>query len=170
MAFFFSRRKLRPSADEESTELNIVPYLDVLMNLIMFMLLSITGLATFGILNVSAPEYGSDSASRAEGTEAPQLLLRVLILDQGFAVGVSGPAEEAREESIERRADGSYDFASLNARMVSIKDRHPQQTGVILAAEGRVSYDVLVKTMDAVRETAAPPRRVLFPDVTLAGK
>ena len=47
MAFFYSKRKLRIRGHEEGGELNIVPYLDILMNLIMFMLLSITGLAAF---------------------------------------------------------------------------------------------------------------------------
>ena len=39
MAFFYSKRKLRAREREEGQELNIVPYLDILMNLIMFMLL-----------------------------------------------------------------------------------------------------------------------------------
>ena len=58
MAFFYSKRKLRIRGRQEGQELNIVPYLDILMNLIMFMLLSITGLSAFGILNVNAPNYG----------------------------------------------------------------------------------------------------------------
>jgi len=75
MAFYFSRRKLRPSAEEGHGELNIVPYLDILMNLIIFMLLSMTGLAAFGILNVNAPNYGGqagagDAVCRTGGTRA----------------------------------------------------------------------------------------------------
>ncbi|HEX9507565.1 MAG TPA: biopolymer transporter ExbD, partial [Myxococcales bacterium] len=63
MAFYFSRRKLRPVEESEASELNFVPYLDILMNLIIFMLLSMTGLAVFGILNVNAPNYGGATAS-----------------------------------------------------------------------------------------------------------
>ena len=63
MAFHFSKRKIRPKEDEESGELNIIPYLDILMNLIIFILLSMTGLATFGILNVNAPNYGAGAAA-----------------------------------------------------------------------------------------------------------
>mgnify|MGYP006783017883 CR=1 FL=1 len=41
------RRRIR---DEEHTgELNIVPYLDVVVNLVMFMLLSMTGLIALGV-------------------------------------------------------------------------------------------------------------------------
>ncbi|HXX29662.1 MAG TPA: biopolymer transporter ExbD, partial [Myxococcaceae bacterium] len=75
MAFFYSRRKLKIREDTELGELNIVPYLDILMNLIMFMLLSITGLAAFGILNVSAPNYGGPSAAVQDDADKPKLLL-----------------------------------------------------------------------------------------------
>src|SRR5690606_14795019 len=62
MAVHLSRRKLKPREPEEMGELNLVPYLDILMNLSIFMLMSITGLAAFGVLNVSAPAYGSATA------------------------------------------------------------------------------------------------------------
>jgi hypothetical protein len=73
MAFHFSKRKLRPKEEEETGELNIVPYLDIMMNLIMFMLLSMTGLAAFGILNVNAPSYGGHIAGdlSCHGRELP---------------------------------------------------------------------------------------------------
>ena len=99
MAFFYSKRKLRTRGREEGQELNIVPYLDILMNLIMFMLLSITGLSAFGILNVNAPNYG-------------------------------GPSTQMTDE-------------------------------------GDIPYEVLVQTMDAIRETPGKERKLLFTDVTL---
>ena len=83
MAFYPSRRKLKAAPDDETGELNFVPYLDVLMNLIVFMLLSLTGLAAFGIVNVSAPAYADPAASSAvatpESAEKPNLLLSVLL-------------------------------------------------------------------------------------------
>ena len=62
------RRRIRE--DEEVGELNIVPYLDVVVNLVMFMLLSMTGLITLGVLNVSAPKIGGEGAgARGRGRE-----------------------------------------------------------------------------------------------------
>src|SRR5215831_9270163 len=90
MAFFFSKRKLRME-EAEFGELNIVPYLDILMNLIIFMLLSMTGLAAFGILNVTAPNYGAPTAAVApENPETPKLLLMVLVSKKGFFVAGTG--------------------------------------------------------------------------------
>ena len=175
MAFFYSRRKLKVREEHELGELNIVPYLDILMNLIMFMLLSITGLAAFGILNVSAPSYGGATAAQDEG-DKPKLLLSVLVSKKGFYVGGAGgllgpqsgtvnPAEVP--PTLPRKADGSYDYAALTADLVGVKKEFPTETKVIIGAEADIPYEVLVGTMDAVRESPAPERKVLFPDVTL---
>jgi len=178
MAFFFSKRKLR-LADVEFGELNIVPYLDILMNLIIFMLLSMTGLAVFGILNVNAPNYGAAAAVTPDGN-APKLLLSVLISKKGFFVAGTGAVlgEQAEGQSptpgtdgaptIPKRGDGTFDFAALNQKMIEIKKAFPNETKVIIGAEGDIPYESLIQTMDAIRETLGKERKILFSDVTLA--
>jgi len=176
LAFFYSRRKLKVREDHDLGELNIVPYLDILMNLIMFMLLSITGLAAFGILNVSAPSYGGPSASAQDDNDKPKLLLSVLVSKKGFYVagagGILGPQSGSVNPAevpptLPRKADGSYDYASLTAQLVGVKKEFPTETKVIIGAEADIPYEVVVGTMDAVRESPAPERKILFPDVTL---
>ena len=180
MAFYYSKRKLRPKEEEDVGELNIVPYLDILMNLIIFMLLSMTGLAAFGILNVNAPNYGGPSAgANPDDPNTPKLLLTVGISNKGFYVaavgGVLGAAAENApaapgqgEPTIPKKADGTYDYAALNAQMVTIKKTFPTESKVIVAAQNEIPYEALVATMDALRETqGASEKRLLFPDVTL---
>jgi biopolymer transport protein TolR len=180
MAFYFSRRKLRPKEEEEGGELNIVPYLDILMNLIIFMLLSMTGLAAFGILNVSAPNYGGPTAGVApDPGDAPKLLLTVLVSKKGFFVagagavlGQEGEGQQptpntSGEPTIPNKA-GSFDYAALTGKMVEIKNAFPQESKVIVGAESDIPYETLIQTMDAIREVSGRERRILFPDVTLA--
>jgi len=176
MAFYFSRRKIKPKEPEESGELNIVPYLDILMNLIIFMLLSMTGLATFGILNVNAPSYGAGVGGATE--EKPPLLLTVAISKKGFYVAATGGVLSGQPEgstptpgdgsppTIPVMADGRYDYDALTEKMKQVKTEFPAESKVILAAEADTAYEVLVSTMDATRETK--DRKLLFPDVTLA--
>ncbi|MGQ0508087.1 MAG: ExbD/TolR family protein [Myxococcaceae bacterium] len=180
MAFYFSKRKLRPAEEEETGELNIVPYLDILMNLIIFMLLSMTGLAAFGILNVNAPNYGGPSAGAAADTpEAPKLLLTVLISKKGHFIAGAGavlgqagdPAAAPTtstegEPTVPKKTDGSYDYPALTSQLMKVKGAFPQETKVIIAAEADIPYENLVETMDAIRETK--DRKLLFSDVTLA--
>jgi biopolymer transport protein TolR len=184
VAFYFSKRKTRPRESEDSGELNIVPYLDIMMNLIMFMLLSMTGLAVFGILNVNAPNYGGPSAGVGESSDQPRLLLSVLIAKKGYFIAGAGAvlgqeaspgadpvAATSGDPTIPKKPDGTYDTAALNAKMVLIKSAYPQETKVIVGAEGDIPYDTLIVTMDCIRETAGgagAERKILFSDVTLA--
>ena len=177
MAFFYSKRKLRVHEREEAEGLNIVPYLDILMNLIMFMLLSITGLSAFGILNVNAPNYGGPTTQVTEEGDKPKLLLTVLISKKGFYVaatgGVVGQQQQAQANpaeappSIPTKGDGTYDYTALTESMVNVKKEFPSETKVIVGAEGDIPYEVLVSTMDAIRETPGKERKLLFTDVTL---
>lgn len=173
MAFYFSKRKVRPKEEEESGELNIVPYLDILMNLIIFMLLSMAGLATFGMLNVNPPSYGAGAG--AAGQDKPALTLTVAIGKDGFFIAATGGVLPGVTENgvpgttaptIARKANGEYDYTALTEKMKEIKSTFPAETKLMLAAEATTDYDTLVQTLDATRET--PDRKVLFPDVTLA--
>ncbi len=173
------RRRVRE--EEHTGELNIVPYLDVVVNLVMFMLLSMTGLITLGVLNVSAPKIGGDAAAAADDSR-PRLLLTVAVGRQGFYVagaggvlGADAPTPDAtRPPTIPLRADGKYDYATLTEQMRRIKEKHPSETAVILSADPEVVYDVLIQTMDACREvTVKTPdgkseRKPLFFDVSLS--
>jgi biopolymer transport protein ExbD len=173
MAFYASRRKLRPKEhDESGGELNIIPYLDIMMNLIMFMLLSITGFAVLGMLNVTAPSYsGAVANPTPTQPDKPQLLLTVGISRKGFFIAATGAVVAAAggdkdAPSVPRTPDGKYDFAGLNKKMMEVKAAFPQESRVILVADPDVEYGDLVKTMDATRETA--DHRLLFNDVSLA--
>ena len=178
------RRRIRE--EEETGELNIVPYLDVVVNLVMFMLLSMTGLITLGVLNVSAPKIGGEAAGATAQAEAgPRLLLTVAIGKQGFYIagsgGVLGPDASADASDLSRpptvplKADGRYDFAALTSQLATIKEKYPSETQVILSADGDVVYEVLIQTMDACREQVvkgadgkASDRKPLFFDVSLS--
>ena len=172
------RRRIRE--DEHTGELNIVPYLDVVVNLVMFMLLSMTGLIALGVVNVSAPKIGGDAAAQAPADQ-PKLLLTVAIAKSGFYVAGAGGVlgaeattpDATRPPTIPLR-DGKYDYAALSEQMKAIKDKFPNETAVILSADPDVLYDVLIQTMDACREaTVKKPdgsseRRPLFFDVSLS--
>jgi biopolymer transport protein TolR len=172
MAFYYSRRKLKPREEEEAGELNVVPYLDILMNLIIFMLLSINGLTTFGILNASAPNYSvpDDKTTNkpAEDPNQKKLLLSVLISKKGHHISSEdGTLDNAGEPSVPLKTDGTYDYATLNAKMVQVKAAFPSETKVVVAADPDIAYEILIQTMDSLRETPTRPRQILFPDVTL---
>jgi biopolymer transport protein ExbD len=169
------RRRIRE--EEETGELNVVPYLDIVVNLLMFMLVSMSGLVSLGVVNVSAPKAGPAAAVAA--ADGPKLLLTVGISKRGFFVGGETPGAPAQAALSAAAptiplAGGAHDYAALTERMKRVKERFPAETNLILTAEPDVPYDVLIQTMDACREAKAtapdgtPERRPLFFDVSLS--
>jgi biopolymer transport protein TolR len=171
----------RVHAHEHTGELNIVPYLDIVVNLVMFMLLSMTGLISLGVLNVSAPKISQGGAAGQAQEEKPKLLLTVAVGKQGFYIAGAGgvlgkdqsSADTSRPPTIPLR-DGKYDFAALTEQMKSIKGQFPNETQLILSADADVIYEVLIQTMDACREYSqknpdgTSERKQLFFDVSLS--
>jgi biopolymer transport protein ExbD len=172
--------KRRVREHEKTGELNIVPYLDIMVNLTMFMLVSMTSVIQFGILNVAAPNYGPAPAAQQgapEPKKKPDLLLSVAISTKGFIIAGSGmvmgqaqdpkappPDPKSLPPTIPLLPDGKYDFTLLTRKLVDVKDAFPQESKVILMADQSVPYEILIQTMDAIREDG--PRR-LFYDVAL---
>lgn len=172
------RRKARPH--EHHGELNIVPYLDIMVNLVMFMLMSMTGFVTFQMLNVNAPDV-ADAAMQADPTPPPPkdeqpFILNVSISESGFFVAATGgvlpgetaegaPADQEKAAPTIPLKNGEYDYESLTRKMEEIKNAYPDKSQVILAAGAKVRYDVIVQAMDAMRGSS---QRTLFPDVAFA--
>ncbi|MBS2030793.1 MAG: biopolymer transporter ExbD [Deltaproteobacteria bacterium] len=155
---YFARWKLRPPEPSGGqSELNVVPYLDIMMNLIMFMLLSVTGFVALGIIPVSAIRPRPPASSPQP---TPRAISVTISEHDGFLV--DAPVVTA---SIAKRGD-AYDFAALRAKLVELKAALPGETRVVVAADPAVEYAVLVHTLDAARETA--DHQPLFFDVALA--
>src|SRR5947209_18451016 len=88
-------RKIRERGEEmaeEGGELNLVPYLDIVTNVIMFMLATTTFAAALGDINVSSPTTtpAGVTVSQPEDTPKNDLNLTVSISDKGFTIAASG--------------------------------------------------------------------------------
>ena len=167
----FSRRKLKPREHEHAGELNLVPYLDITVNLVMFMLLSITGLLEFASVNVNAPKYGPSVGASAADPNEKKLLLTVAISKKGYFIagagGILGNDDTqgtAGEPTIPVKGS-DQDYAGLTAKLAQVKAAFPTETRVIFAADADIRYETLVKTMDAAREHEG---KLMFFDVSLS--
>src|SRR4051812_31560312 len=87
-------RKMREDHEEEemeSGELNLVPYLDIVTNVIMFLMMTTTFAAALADINVSAPTTASAGAASADAPPPKaELNLTVQISDKGYTVAASG--------------------------------------------------------------------------------
>jgi biopolymer transport protein ExbD len=173
-ALLKSRDRVRAQHFEQlSGELNLVPYLDVMINLIMFILLTMTTMLNFGIINLSAPAYATGASTGDSDDTKAELNLLVTITDKGFLITgaptLLGHPVAAKLHlgssdggpTIAKKKD-DYDYEALAKAAKEIKLAFPAETKAILFAEPDIWYEVVVKTMDAIREEDG---KVLFPDV-----
>lgn len=178
--FTYVRRKRKLVEEEETGELNIVPYLDILVNLIMFLLVTQATLVSLGLIDVTAPSYSVAGPGQAnpDDSQGKNLRLTIGIAQTGFFIAAKGgvlPGEESgapteltpdgvtrSAPTIAKRADGSYDFPGLTVRLRQIKTAFPKAESIFVAADDNIPYEILVKTLDASREDGRGP---LFPAV-----
>ncbi|NJK89104.1 MAG: hypothetical protein HC923_06660 [Myxococcales bacterium] len=164
---------------EEQGELNIVPYLDIITNLIIFLLVMQSVLVSVGMIDVTAPSYTTAAPTDAKPDEdKPDLRLTLGVARDGFYIAASGgvlPGEASdapteltadnvtkRAPTVPKLANGAYDFATLGKKLRTIKAAFPETRAVYIAADETVPYEIIVKTLDASREDA---KGELFPGV-----
>jgi biopolymer transport protein ExbD len=195
-------RRLREEQEEEaeiSGELNVVPYLDVVTNIVMFLLASMTTYSlTFGNMNITAPSSNNGGGAGEEPKE--ELNLSVFITESGFTIAAKGgqlvnpktnttptietgpiPDSVKQQRLAENKAGKAaycpeelqlnWDYGALSKKLGEFKygpeatEATKEEKKVILTANPGICYNVLVRTMDAVRKDAEG--RELFPDVVL---
>jgi biopolymer transport protein TolR len=172
-------RKIREQAEEmaeEGGELNLVPYLDIVTNVIMFMLATTTFAAALGDINVSSPTTASVAQLQNQPPPEPknELNLTVSVSDKGFTIAASGAVlgqgftidgagnlqqpPNAQLPTIPKKANGDFDYDGLARAMQQIKSSPTAQneSKVIVNANANIVYDVIVQVLDACRGKSKP--------------
>ena len=159
--------------DEEGGELNIVPFLDIIMNVLMFVLATVT--VTFTATLDTFPPKAGGAGARPPTT--PTLGLTILVVADGFSVKAAGgnvaPGCQGTGSGLAVGKSGAdYDYAGLKKCVQGLKsasDAFADETQVIISANANVPYQAIISVMDAVRDAPNPnnPEKpiVLFPDV-----
>jgi len=161
-------RELSP--DEEGGELNIVPFLDIITNVLMFVLATIT--VTFTTFIETQPP----SASRGvRAPTKPSLSLNIVVIDKGFIVSAFGQRIGEGCQGIGsgvavglKTTDGreDYDYSSLKSCAKRLKNQVPEaadETAATLTANANIPYQVIISTIDAIRKS--DDGQELFPDI-----
>ncbi|HRI69091.1 MAG TPA: biopolymer transporter ExbD [Polyangium sp.] len=161
---------VEPQPGEEAGELNIVPYLDIIMNVMMFVLASVS--VTFiTSIDTTPPAIGgrgkSDVATKA-------LNLSAFVTDEGISLKTSGgniaPGCQGTGAGITFpiqvvNGEKAHDFAGITACAKKLKNASPdfkEETQVTITAKFNIDYETIVNTMDALRKDG---EEVLFPKV-----
>lgn len=183
-------RRERAGEEGEAGELNLVPYLDIVVNTVVFLLATTASALPMANIEVLAPKQVPPSEV-SDGPVEAALQLTVAVGYRGFTVaGVGGVMKNAEGELPTIRCrelagsgrcaarwegqgwrDG-YDYAGLEALARRIKARYPGERAVTLTADAGVPYQVVVHALDTLRGRAGGACRLedgcLFDRVALA--
>jgi len=148
--------------DEETSEINLVPYMDIVTNIIIFLLASVVTQVPLGNINVSVPTIGSGPGETTPEEKKP-LNLTVTLAANGFIIAGGGGVIDP----INKLANGQYDFDGLTNKLAEIKRTiAPDETKANFNADAYIPYELVVKTLDSMREDQKG--KVLFPDIAFA--
>ena len=160
-----------PDPSELDEELNIVPFLDIVVNIIMFLLMTLTTVAFFSQVEAALPEYRKGGIGK-RGADSESLNLNVTVTRAGLIVSGSGgklargctTTAPGRVITVPAAMNGEHDWNGLTNCVKRVKEQFADETRVTLSADPEVPYEDLVAAMDAVRGDESE----LFPDVLLS--
>lgn len=158
--------KAPPSDPSVGGELNIVPLLDIVMNVMLFVLATVTTVFTATIA-VPAPSRPADSAGRAGQGTVLELTREGFIVgtDRGYlqpdCTSLGGPA------IVVPAVRGAHDFHALSQCLLRARSS-PSISAALRASEpirvaghAAAPYALMVRMLDAARESR-PGARDLF--------
>lgn len=160
--------ELDPS--EAMGELNIVPFLDIVVNIIVFLLATTQAVLAIAEIEANLPTLGRGGVG---GEPSSTLNLTVIVTGQGVSVGAEGgwmapgcttTTQQGGTVSVPRRGSG-YDWPGLTACARRIKQEFPDERKVIVSADPEIEFEHLIGAMDALRSHGSDE---LFPEVMIS--
>lgn len=147
----------------ESEELNLTPFLDLMMVLIPFLMLT-TSFYSVVVLSAKLP---TPVTSPAVNLPTFDLLTQVsgdslkLFVNQKPRLALALPKEGPMDPAV---------LATFHKELVAIKAEHPGETRMALDPQPRVTLDRIEQIMDqAVSQESGKGKDALFPNVALKG-
>lgn len=152
-------------------EINLIPYLDIVTNLMLFLLASITSGFILGQINTTLPDHSTASSKPSvdpaqKPDEQPLQIMVSITKNRMILWSVSGlegtleaPKMTAGLMPPEKASDApSYDYQKLNKALIEIATRRwggklrPTNTyEILLQADGDIPYETVITVMDHMR-------------------
>jgi len=139
-----------------ATELNITPFMNLMVVLIPFLLSGVV-FSRLAILEMKLPTSQSETTASKPAKDPFRLV--VTLRKQGVTVLGTG-IERAKFP----KKQSAYELEGLSAFLEQVKAKNPAESALILLSEPEIPYEALIAVMDACREKEGT---VLFPDISI---
>ncbi|NOX76443.1 MAG: biopolymer transporter ExbD [Gammaproteobacteria bacterium] len=157
------RSRVRRSATE-APELNITAFMNLMVVLVPFLLLS----AVFSNLAILELNLPPDSSAQANKNQKKERNFEVIVRKNKLVVADTLGGVIKTIPNVK----GKHDFKTLSDILMRLKARFPKKQNITLLLEPQIPYDLLVQSMDTARsveviEMASVVRKELFPQIAI---
>jgi len=135
------------------SELNLVPYIDLLTCMVVFLLMTAVWTQ---LARIDVTQKGQAQSAEQTDEKPPETRLVVVINEDGFLI--AGGA--AGDQKPIKKKEGKYDYDTLSAILKEVKKTYPDKRDVHIASDDGIQYEFVIQTMD----TALTAQ---FPDIAL---
>ena len=158
-----TRRYHKKRRMQETGELDVTTFLNLMVVLIPFLLVSAV-FSRVTIMELSVP-------TSAGGTESnsPNFSIEVIVRKTGLEIANGSYVEAAIPKK-----DDQYDMEMLSEMLMRLKARYPEKEDATILMEPEIAYDYLIQIMDAVRaveiredDGEEVKKMVLFPNISI---
>jgi len=158
-----NRRQLKRKGRDQTAELDVTTFLNLMVVLIPFLLIS----AVFS--RVTIMELSVPVSSGGAVMDKPNFAIEVIVRKSGLEIA-NGMSVEA---AIPKK-EGQYDMETLSQILMRLKERYPDKKDATVLMEPDIEYDYLVQVMDVVRgaalnveESEEKAETALFPEISI---
>jgi len=157
---------------DEAGELNIIPYLDIITNILVFVLATIS---VIFLTSVDTTNPSQNSGKTRSTPESKALNLTILIVKDGVSLKTGngnvapgcaqGEPHGGSGIAAPNLSDGKYDWATVKAcarALKSLSSDYEEETQVTIAANPGVEFRSIMDAVDALRND---DKGELFPDI-----
>jgi len=158
------RRKGGRRQNEDTAELNITAFMNLMVILVPFLLITAV-FSRLAIIELNLPGSSNEPVEPQEQVFQLEIIVRKDKIEIGDRnqglLGIYPLTEE-----------GEYDYEALSNKLSELKGRYPNKTDASILLESDIEYDTLVQVMDRVRveeeiEEDSVVRNDLFPDISI---
>ena len=158
------------SPDEEGGELNVVPFLDIITNILIFVLATVAVTFT-STIETTPPAIGGGGIRK--DIKSAALNMTVLVVGEGFSLKAAGGNVATGCNGVGPgvaipKKNGHYDYEGLNQCAAKLKASSPDfadEETVSITANPGVEYQIIIGVMDALRRDFQRPSEILFDKV-----
>jgi len=143
---------------KQDEKLNLIPILDAVFIFIFFLLMSAQFIKIYEI----ASDVPIVSSSPPPKNDKKPLALTLKITNSGFTLSAGIPSKNIK--SIKKTSEGEYDLLSLHDYLIDVKKRNKSEKSIVLEPEINLSYEEIVKIMDAIRMFKNTDEALYFKD------